>query len=66
MREVAILRRVIKTVKIGKVTFEQKPEGERVNRVDNWERNFSGRKETKCKGPEVENVFREQRESHCG
>lgn len=36
MGEVAILNRVIKTVKIGKVTFEEKPEGRGVIHVDNW------------------------------
>lgn len=66
MREIAILNRVIKTVKIGKVAFEQKPEGEGVIHVENWEKNFSGREKTMCKGPEMENVFREQEGSHCG
>lgn len=49
--------RVVKTGLTEKVTFEQKlEEGERVNRVDNWEKNLPGREKTKCKGPEVESV----------
>lgn len=66
LREVAMLSRVLKTVKIGKMTFEQNPEGEGVIHVDNWEKNFSGREKTKCKGPEMENVFREEEGSHLG
>lgn len=66
MREVAILNRVVKTGSLVKVTFEQKPEGEEVNHVNNWEKNLPGREKTKCKGPGVESAFREQEGSRCG
>lgn len=33
--------------------------------MDNWE-NLLGKGKTKCKGPKVDSVFREQEESGCG
>lgn len=58
---------MIKTGLTEKVTFEQKPEeGEGVNHVANGEKNLPGKGKTKCKGPEVGSVFREQAESRCG
>lgn len=60
LRKVAILSRIIKTVKILKVTFEQNSEeGEEVSHVENWKENLPGRERTKRKGPEMESVFRE-------
>lgn len=51
MGKIAILNRVIKTVRIGKVTFEEKPEGRGVIHVHNWGEELFRQREDQAQRP---------------